>query len=76
MNPGNSYWLLLTDVKKNLILYSSIDGQKKREVKEQYKDVRGHASYRYKTQTSVNPLKFRVYLLTIYFNLSSFDLLF
>lgn len=29
MNPGNSNWLLLTDIKKNFILYSSKDRQKK-----------------------------------------------
>lgn len=29
MNPGNSNWLLLTDIKKNSILYSSKDRQKK-----------------------------------------------
>lgn len=31
--------------------------EKEREVKEQYKDVRGHVSYRYKTQTSVKSIK-------------------
>lgn len=39
MNPGNSNWLLFTDIKKNTILYSSKDRQKKKrtEVKRQYK---------------------------------------
>lgn len=80
MNPGNSNRLLLTDIKKNLILYSSKDGHKKEREQKlkgntkiscKMSEVVLHTGIKTKTQFIPSSLDFKLYLLTIHFNLFS-----